>query len=96
MTSHEIIINLIKQFPYFFERIPQGITNDFDAPTFDHWASSTPLSLSEDILCQFILMVWDWRKEWKTGSFNIGQAFSVLGAENKAVIKQWCQEPFLL
>lgn len=96
MTCHERIINLINEFPYFLDRIPLGITADFDAPAFDQWASSTPLAESETILCQFVLMVWDWRREWKTGPFNIGQAFSVLGDENKTVIKRWCKNPIIL
>jgi hypothetical protein len=47
-------------------------------------------------LYNFAAMVWDWREKWKIGPFNIGQAFSVLGAESKAFIKRWCQNPFLL
>ena len=55
MTSNERIINLINEFPYFFDIIPSGITADFDANAFDAWASNTGIAESEFIQCQFIL-----------------------------------------
>lgn len=96
MTSVEIIIDLMRRFPYF--PVPQSLIDNWDAEAFDKWASAGAgvFAESEIIIAQFILMVWNFRKKWKSGPFNIGEAMTVLSGQSRAVIQEWCMNPVLI
>lgn len=95
-TVEERIISLIEKFPDFKNSVPSYILSPWDAGAFDRWAANTPISDTEHIISQFILMVWDYRYEWKTGRLYLADAVKYLSDQSLDVIREWTKNPFLL
>lgn len=95
-TPETRINYLIRKFPDFFKCVPSYIVNPFDAPAFDNWAAKTPISETELIISQFILMVCDPGHKWNAGRFYIADAIKKLSDESLDVIKDWVQNHFFL
>jgi 5S rRNA maturation endonuclease (ribonuclease M5) len=92
ITKRQAIVELSKTFPSLS---PLGLTTEtWDAIELD--LRSQELSTAGKFALQFILAVWDWRQEWKSGEFHVAPALDLWDRKHHAAFIAWATDPWFL
>lgn len=80
-------ITLARQFPTL--RFADGLDGEFYPTKLDEWACNGSLSTAARHAARFVLHVYDSRRAWKSGVFNVSDARGAWDSIHRAAFANW-------